>query len=131
MSKVQQIKEIALANYNNGWDYIVECFTDEEIQSEYLNPCGDDLEAALKLIESVAGVRKERQDDAQQYIKENTNMQTTKAYDTASDLMDIHVCPLMRGITVPTHGDFYAAPPLNWIIVSDFDYDNYDDGIPF
>lgn len=84
MTPVQQIRQHALENYDNGWDYIVECYTDDEIQSEYLDECNGDLEAALKLIESVASIRKDRQEEAQQYIEENKDTQPTEKQDMAT-----------------------------------------------
>lgn len=71
MTTVQQIRQHALENYDNGWDYIVECYTDDEIQADYLDECNGDLEVALKLIEDVASIRKDRQEEAQKYIEEN------------------------------------------------------------
>lgn len=81
MTPVQQIRQHALENYNNGWDYIVECYTDEEIQADYLDECNGDLEAALKLIEDVASIRKDRQEEAQKYIEENKDTQLTEQHN--------------------------------------------------
>lgn len=39
-------------------------------------------------------------------------------------------CPLITKVLMPSHGDWFKAPPLNWIIASDRDHDDFDD-IPF
>ncbi len=127
MTPVQQIKQLALQNYNNGWDYIVECFTDEEIQTEYLDYCDGNLDKAIQLIQSIAEVRSERADEARLEIEANIDTQIDET-PTASNA---YSCPLICKNNAPLHGDWFTAPPLSWIISTDFDYDNYDDGIPF
>ena len=126
MTPVQQIRQHALENYNNGWDYITECYTDEEIQQEYLDACGGDVTKAIALIQEVADYRNEQHAEARREIESNTD--TEEETQTASNA---YSCPLICKNNAPLHGDWFAAPPLNWIISTDFDYDSYDDGIPF
>ena len=71
MTPVQQIKQHALDNYNSGWDYIVECYTDEEIQQEYLDVCDGDVTKAMALIQEVADYRNEQSEEARRAIEEN------------------------------------------------------------
>tara|TARA_R100000951_G_scaffold107000_1_gene102005 strand:- start:52 stop:618 length:567 start_codon:yes stop_codon:yes gene_type:complete len=73
MTPVQQIKQHALDNYNNGWDYIVECYTDAEIQEEYLDACGGDVTKAIALIQEGADYRNEKSEEARQEIESNTD----------------------------------------------------------
>lgn len=126
MTPVQHIRQHALENYDNGWDYIVECYTDAEIQKDYLDECNGDLEEALKLIESVASIRRDRYEEAEQYVEASPVEE--KKEDTVEKTFR---CPLILKNSAPVNGDLFQAPPLNWIIETDFDYDNYDDGIPF
>lgn len=78
MTPVQQIKQHALDNYNNGWDYIVECYTDEEIQTEYLDAAGGDVTKAMALIQEVADYRNERSEEARRAVEENTDTEEEK-----------------------------------------------------
>lgn len=72
MTPVQQIRQHALDNYNNGWDYIVECYTDAEIQEEYLDACGGDVTKAIALIQEEADYRNEQSEEARREIEANT-----------------------------------------------------------
>jgi len=86
MTPVQQIKQHALDNYNNGWDYIVECYTDEEIQQEYLDVCDGDVTKAMALIQEVADYRNEQSEEARRAVEENTDTEEEKPMtDTIAD----------------------------------------------
>lgn len=88
MTPVQQIKQHALDNYNNGWDYIVECYTDEEIQQEYLDVCDGDVTKAMALIQEVADYRNEQSEEARRAVEENTDTEEEKPMtDTIADLI--------------------------------------------
>lgn len=78
MTPVQQIKQHALDNYNNGWDYIVECYTDEEIQQEYLDVCNGDVKKAMAMIQEVADYRNEQYGEARRAVEENTDTEEEK-----------------------------------------------------
>jgi len=75
MTPVQQIRQHALDNYNNGWDYIVECYTDAEIQQEYLDVCDGDVTKAMALIQEVADYRNEQSEEARREIESNTDIE--------------------------------------------------------
>ena len=78
MTPVQQIKQHALDNYNNGWDYIVECYTDAEIQEEYLDACSGDVTKAIALIQEEADYRNEQSEEARREIESNTDTEEEK-----------------------------------------------------
>ena len=86
MTSIEQIKQHALDNYNNGWDYIVECYTDEEIQQEYLDVCDGDVTKAMALIQEVADYRKEQSEEARRETEANTDTEKeTPMTDTIAD----------------------------------------------
>ena len=62
---IETVKEWAKAHYNEGgWDVIVECWGDAEIQ-EHLERCAAQTQAkAIKAFEPVVAVWAERQADA-------------------------------------------------------------------
>ena len=56
-----QIKAHALANYDNGWDFVVECYSDDDILTECRENNIISLAAYIKRIEPVIEIREERQ----------------------------------------------------------------------
>lgn len=98
MNAIEQIKQHALDNYNNGWDYIVECYTDEEIQQEYLDVAGGDVTKAMALIQEVADYRNEQYGEARRAVEENADTEegtpmieqvnTTAVADLIAELLD-------------------------------------------
>jgi hypothetical protein len=66
MKNTEAVRNHAIENYNNGgWDYIVECYSDEDIQ-RVLNYDGvqeGDTEAAIEALDFVRKIYFERQEE--------------------------------------------------------------------
>jgi hypothetical protein len=61
---LDQIKAHAMANYNDGWDFIVECYTDDEILQECADNNWTKLSDWTSFYCEVVAVRQDRIDDA-------------------------------------------------------------------
>jgi hypothetical protein len=55
---IQAIRKHAEANYNKGWDYVVECWADGDIL-EKLSDAEGNLKQAIKDIQSIINIQAE------------------------------------------------------------------------
>ena len=61
---IQAIRKHAEANYNKGWDVIVECWADGD-NLEYLSEAKFDMAKTLKAIQEWIDLRQEMNDNCQ------------------------------------------------------------------
>lgn len=59
LDMVVGIKKYALEQYANGWDLIIECYTDGEIE-EVINECGGSMVKALDEFQSIVDIHEEQ-----------------------------------------------------------------------
>ena len=64
MTNTEAVRKHAIENYNNGgWDFIVECYSDEDIQKvlDYDGVQEGDAEAAIEALDFVRKIHFEQQ----------------------------------------------------------------------
>lgn len=64
----KELRGYALAHYNDGgWDVIIECWSDEEIDKVLTEEKAETLDDAIKAFEPLVEVWKEREAEAESY----------------------------------------------------------------